>query len=211
MLAHIHLKPKPFPKASFGSSFVSNAKYALTGPLLEELWRIISIANMQKYLNYSQRQVLVFQMILYVYFALKLSDLVSEWRTIFEAWTILKGPLLDEFWRIISIAIMQQYLNYSQRQVLVFQMILYVYFALKLSDLVREWRTIFVAYMYLKPEPFPKPSFGCSFVSTAKYAPTGPLIDELCRIISIAIMQTYLNYSKTSFVISNDFVCVFCT
>ena len=47
-----------------------------------------------------------------------------------------------------------------QRQVLLFQMILYVYFALKLSDLVREWRTAFIAYMHLKPKTFPKASLG---------------------------------------------------
>ena len=92
-----------FPKASFGNSIVSNAKYALTGSSILELWRSMFTASMPEYLNYSQRQVLVFQIILYVNFALKLSDLVWKWRTIFETWTILKGKI----WKFIQMWSMQ--------------------------------------------------------------------------------------------------------
>ena len=37
MNEELYLKPEPFPKASLGSSFVSNVKYAQTGTLLDEL------------------------------------------------------------------------------------------------------------------------------------------------------------------------------
>ena len=47
---------------------------------------------------------------------------------------------------------------------------------LKLSDMVKESGTILVAYMYLKPEIFPKPSFGISFVSNVKYVLAGSLL-----------------------------------
>ena len=43
---------------------------------------------------------------------------------------------------------------FSQKQVVVSQMNLYVNFALKLLDIVEEWRIISGAYMYLKPELF---------------------------------------------------------
>ena len=54
------------------------------------------------------------------------------------------------------------------RQVLIFQMILYVNFALKLLVLVREWRTMFVAYI-TNIELFPKASFGISNVFACEF------------------------------------------
>ena len=70
---------------------------------------------------------------------------------------------------------MQQTLNNFQRQVLELQMIV-CDFCTKLSDMVKEWVTILVAYMYLKPEIFPKASFGISFVSNVKYVLAGSLL-----------------------------------
>ena len=36
-VAYMYSKPTSFPKASFGNSIVSNAKYALTGSSISEL------------------------------------------------------------------------------------------------------------------------------------------------------------------------------
>ena len=74
--------------------------------------------------------------------------------------------------------------------------IMYVKFALKILDIVDEWRIISVDYMYLKPELFPKATFGVSIVLNAKYAPTGSLFSEIWMSMFFAIMHKYLKYSQ---------------
>ena len=82
--------------------------------------------------------------------------------------------------------------NIFPKQVWVFQMNLYVNFALELSDLVEESRIISVAYMCSKPSSFPKASFGNSIVSNAKYALTGFDVSKFCFNVTSVITNLQL-------------------
>ena len=135
-----------------------------------EFWRIISIAFMNQNFEYYQRQVLAFQIILTVNYAQVILiwwkneepyiltkcflNLNNSQRQIlvfisFGCSVAITYSILLEIWRIISVAIMNQNMNYSQRQVLAIQMMLHVNFALIHSDMVKGWRVIFAAYMHL--------------------------------------------------------------
>ena len=180
----MYLKPEPFPKASFDTSIVSNAKYALTGSSISELWRSMFIAIMPKYLNYSQRQVLVSQIILDVNFALKLSDLVWKWRTIFETWTIPKG----KFWKF----------NCFKCEVCT-------------NRLLKIWSLIMLAHIILKREMYLIVLF---IVSNVKHAHTERIcesFEESYHLHPCIKIKIWIIFPQTSLVNSNEFVCEFCT
>ena len=159
---HSCIKIWIIPKASFGTSndfvcefctktfgFGERMKNHICCLHLPEIWTILKGALKNHiYCNHAK----IFELFPKASFGIS-NDFVSEFCTktfglvermknhicclhVPEIWTILKGE------GIVSIAIMQNILNCSRRQVLVFQMILYANFAVLLSNLLREWRAI---------------------------------------------------------------------